>query len=423
MAVESSTKAVSAVEKSRDMPSEKAMEFLYTVVRRDVDSSNDEGIKEKEQAIQRLGELMFENKLKDDLCALVKYIRPFLSCISKAKSAKLVRNLLDLFLQLDSETTSAIELCKECIEWAKAEKRSFLRQNLESRLVALFLASSQYTAALDLGSSLLRELKKLDDKALLVDVQLLESRVYYKLGNVTKSRAALTSARTTANGIYTPPKMQAGLDLQAGILHAHDLDFKMGYSYLYESFEGFDSVNLTTSASLALKYLLLCKILQNSPEDVSALLTTKLAQKYHGEASEAMSGVATACKNRSLCELKEVLASHEKEFSSDDVVRRHLDHLYDNLLEQNLLRLVEPFSRVQVAHIAKLITLPQDVVESKLSQMILDKKVKGILDQGAGVLEVFDPSTSNQTYNSSVDTIKAMGKVVDGLYLRARKLS
>ena len=39
-----------------------------------------------------------------------------------------------------------------------------------------------------IGTVLLKELKKLDDKALLVEVQLLESRVYQKLGNIPKSR-------------------------------------------------------------------------------------------------------------------------------------------------------------------------------------------------------------------------------------------
>ena len=31
-------------------------------------------------------------------------------------------------------------------------------------------------------------------------------------------RAALTSARPTANGIYCPPKLQATLDMQSGLL-------------------------------------------------------------------------------------------------------------------------------------------------------------------------------------------------------------
>ena len=52
-------------------------------------------------------------------------------------------------------------------------------------------------------------------------------------------------------------------------------------------------------------------------------------------------------------------------------------------------RIIEPYSKVQVDYVAKKIGLPQAEVEKKLSQMILDKKFLGILDQETGVLIIF----------------------------------
>ncbi|KAK3108911.1 hypothetical protein FSP39_018507 [Pinctada imbricata] len=343
--------------------------------------------------------------------------------VSKAKAAKLVRGLVDLFLDMEAGTGKEVELCKECIEWAKDEKRTFLRQALEARLIALYHDTKDYQDALLLASSLLRELKQLDDKALLVEVQLLESRIYHSLSNLPKARAALTSGRTTANGIYCPPKLQAALDMQSGILHAADeRDFKTAYSYFYEAFEGYDSID-NPKAVVALKYMLLCKIMLNTADEVQAIVSGKLALKYSGPEVEAMKSIAQASHKRSLAEFQKTLGTFKAQLSDDPIVNAHLKTLYDNLLEQNLCRIIEPFSRVQVQHVSNLIKLPMDQVEKKLSQMILDKKFHGILDQGAGVLIVFEETAVDKTYENSLDTIQNMGKVVDALYTKAKKLT
>lgn len=57
------------------------------------------------------------------------------------------------------------------------------------------------------------------------------------------------------------------------------------------------------------------------------------------------------------------MKEYKTELSDDPVIHSHLGTLYDNLLEQNLSRLLEPYSNVQIEHIARLIDLPQVRIE------------------------------------------------------------
>ncbi|KAF5317785.1 hypothetical protein D9619_012521 [Psilocybe cf. subviscida] len=407
---------------------------------KDVPDAQAQDLRDQEVALVKLGELYRDTKNAKGLAAVITQSRAFMSSTAKAKTAKLIRTLLDFFSAIPGPEAQAAQMqtLTDNIAWAKQEKRIFLKHSLETRLVGLQLSTQQYKPALALIDTLLTELKRLDDKMILTEVHLLESRVYRGIGNLAKAKAALTSARTAANSIYCPPSLQSSLDLQSGILHAEDKDYTTAYSYFFEAFEslsthgeaeGGDIIKTDGAANKgqalgALKYMLLCKVMLNLPEDVNSLLTIKLAAKYAEMRDvESMRAIARAHQNRNLADFERALREYRDELSSDPTIRSHLAALYDTLLEQNLLRIVEPYSTVEVAYVAECVGQEVQGIEAKLSQMILDKVFYGVLDQGRGCLIVYDQPEADNTYGAAIDTLAQVSKVVQSLYAKTVKIA
>ncbi|CAD6957010.1 unnamed protein product [Tilletia controversa] len=400
----------------------KAQTILNDILAANPNANDEDALKLKEGALLKLGQVHRDTKDAEALADVVRKSRALMAAGAKAKTAKLIRTLIDYFSDIPDSKQLQIDVTKENVAWAKGEKRIFLKQSLETRLIGLLYENKNYREALPLINDLLRELKKLDDKMILTEVHLLESRVNHAISNFPKAKAALTSARTSANAIYCPPTLQAQLDLQSGVLHAEDKDYTTGYSYFFEALEGF-AAQEDPRAPSALKYMLLCKIMLNLPDDISSIIQGKLALKYAGRDVEAMKAVAKAHEDRSLEDFEKALRDYKDELSNDPIIRNHLAALYDTLLEQNLLRIIEPYNRVEIAFIAESVRQPVREVEQKLSQMILDHVFTGTLDQGAGCLIVYDEPRNDATYEATIETLKHVGHVVDSLYKKANRLS
>mmetsp|Transcript_53322 Transcript_53322/g.79236 ORF Transcript_53322/g.79236 Transcript_53322/m.79236 type:complete len:488 (+) Transcript_53322:73-1536(+) len=366
----------------------------------------------------------------------------FFDNVTKAKCAKVVRAVLDAVCSLaPKELDMQAQICRNIISWCREEKRTFLRQRVEAKLASVLFARCEYGLALSLVDALLVELKKLDDKQLLVETHLVEAKIHHGLRNVAKAKAALTASRTAANAIYVAPSLQASIDSMSGVLHCEEGDYDTAHSYFLEAFEQLDQLDDRPRAVPCLKYMMLCKILDSlgkalklssmggvgaksdrSEVDISGMISGKQGVKYAGLDIEAMSAIAAAASRRSLNEFEETTTKYQKELQNDLLIKHHLHILHEQLLESNLIRIIEPYSCVEISHIANLIEMPLHTVEKKLSQMILDGKFQGILDQGKGQLIVYEESAGDLAMEKGLEVIENMDNVVTSLFSRSRAL-
>ena len=387
-----------------------------------MDRVDDAAMKIKEAAIYKLARVFTESKQFSEVVKLLKDNNDFFGGIPKARTAKIVRSIIDIVATIPDSLDIQITLCKEVVEWCKLEKRTFLRQRIEAKLAAFLLRQKDINGALSLVNGLLTELKKLDDKQMLTETHLTEARIYLALENIPKSKAALTSSRSAATAIYVVPILQAEMDELSGMLQVEEEDYTTSYSYFLEAFEAFDQADVKESAVRCLTYMCLSKILGGNAVDVPNIVTGKHGLKYGGIHLECMSALAKAAKSRSLELFQEVVQKFNTVLTTDDLIARRIDILYNSMLESNLVKIIAPFSRIEISHIAHLIKLPGAEVEKKLAHMILDHKFSGILDQGQGTLIVYDSPQEDPNFNRGLDIINNMGNVVDVLQGRGQRL-
>ena len=250
---------------------------------------------------------------------------------------------------------------------------------------------------------------------------MIESKVYHALENLPKAKAALTAVKTICNSIYVVPVLQAQIDKISGLISADERDYKTAYSYFYETFECYRSMNEFDQAGVAFKFMLFSKIMDKHSQDALQLINSSISLRFQNRHIEAMKEVANAAKNQNLLQFSRCATTYERELMDDFVIKRHFNYLYNNLLEDNLKKIILPYSEVQIDFVAKQIDLPIQRILMKLSEMILDEKIRGTLDQGRNCLILFEEDEPTEMFDHAIETFKNLDQVLDSLYEKTQK--
>jgi len=90
--------------------------------------------------------------------------------------------------------------------------------------------------------------------------------------------------------------LQAEIDMMSGLISADEKDYNTAYSYFYETFEGYRSMNEITLAGYAFKFMLFSKVMSKQPDDCLNLINSSVSLKFQNRDVEAMKAVAQASK-------------------------------------------------------------------------------------------------------------------------------
>eukprot|EP00461_Guttulinopsis_vulgaris_P002814 UN02815 len=260
-------------------------------------------------------------------------------------------------------------------------------------------------------------------------------------------------ARATATGFYCPPLTTAQIELQAGMLSCREKDYPTAESYFHEAVDNFLIVNKLDDAIIAFKYMLFCKILNDQAGEVSATIQQRAGvstggNNKNGEKNNntttnnsegsvnsvqanaflnnthilAMEQLSIVYQTKKYHNLDQLFNKYPVELLNDTLINDQLETLRENLLENSIKRIVSAYTRIDIQYIAQQLNLPRDVVENKLSQLILDQKLSAQLDHSFGDLLLIEKYQPDELFTQSSVVLQQMNVVVDKLTTRMDRI-
>lgn len=362
---------------------------------------------EKEKHIIEICKKCIDEGNFDLLLSIITHSQENWESLSTARLTKMIKMVFEQIPITFNTYENVLKFLTSLAEWASDKK--MLKLDLECKLIHVYLSVGKFRECLDKIKQVLKELKKYDDKVNLISLYIFESKAYYEIKDFSKARASLTSARSMAVSSACPAYLQAQIDLLNGMYLTDEHSFETSNSYFIESLECFYQDKQIENSKISLRYIILSKILSKKYSDIPTILESKPAFYIRDDpVVQVLNDIAKICKNRNLKEYSELLHRNRTSLETDGYIYRHLNYIYNLLLDQNILKIIEPYSHIKIQFIANKLGFPEGVIESKLRNMILDKSILGILDHVSKCLLLYDQKEPHE--HLALQNIKVLSK-------------
>ena len=95
----------------------------------------------------------------------------------------------------------------------------------------------------------------------------------------------------------------------------------------------------------------------------------------------AMTSLVNAYQNNDINDFEKILKQNRQTIMEDTFIREHIEDLLRNIRTQVLIKLIKPYTRIQIQFISGELNIETADVESLLVSCILDSTISGRIDQ------------------------------------------
>lgn len=348
---------------------------------KEIISNQNSSQEEKEIAFLEIQKNNISTRNYNALRENITSIREYWSNITTARLTKIIKKIFDM-IPCEYETLeNMLNVLDDLILWAEKDNKNLLRLDLECKRIYVYIFLGKYHDALVKIKDIAKDLKKFDDKNNLISLYVYESKAFYKIKNPNRAKASLTAARALAVSTYCSYELQAQIDLLNGMYLCDERNYKIAFSYFLEAMEGFTIDKKCEFACVSLRYLILSKIISKNQNEIEMLFKNKNAAPYSNDnLVKLLIEIGQCCTDRNLRRYLSLMENNRQILESDEFLFSHLGYLYDILLENNIIKIIESYSVVYLELISKNLNFEVEIIEEKIRKMILDGKINGILN-------------------------------------------
>jgi COP9 signalosome complex subunit 2 len=228
-----------------------------------------------------------------------------------------------------------------------------------------------------------------------LEIYALEIQMYAETKN-NKQLKRLYERALKVRSAVPHPKIMGIIRECGGKMHMSEENWKDAQSDFFESFRNYDEAGSLQRIQV-LKYLVLTTMLMKS--DINPFESQETKPYKNDPRIAAMTDLVDAYQRDDIHQYESVL-NNNKDLMSDPFIAENIDEVTRNMRTKAVLKLIAPYTRFNLAFVGKALKIPVSEVQDILGFLIVDKKVKGKINQQDGTVEIED--------NSDAERLRAM---------------